>query len=120
MSNDTWVCFDCQTTVRRATHYVSAASVPTEARCPSCGKPCDCLGKKIPAPPKSRPKDWQALRESLHRKQHEALAAYAQHRVAAIHVLEQEIDRLAALPDNAGRGQAIKQLRKELEAAHGR
>lgn len=108
MGNAAWVCFDCRTAVRRST--VHRGDVP----CPQCNRLCDYLGYKIPVPPKSKARDWAALREQLagERMQRDLMADVSA--VRDRHALEQEIARLEALPANEGRRKAIGLLRRRL------
>ena len=53
MSRHTWACFSCRTAARR--------EASSAARCPSCGKPCERLGTKIPVPPKGDAKAWKQV-----------------------------------------------------------
>ena len=57
MSNYHWVCFSCRESVRRP-------GSDDNVRCQSCGKLCECIGYKIPVPPKSKPQLWRELAES--------------------------------------------------------
>ncbi len=110
MGNSAWICFDCREAVRRDTQY--RGDVP----CPKCGTHCYCLGYKIPVPPKRDVKTWDELRaqlrEELHIKQAQALEQSVRRR----HQIEQEIAKLEALPNNAGRQAAIRELHKRLES----
>ena len=108
MSNSAWVCFECRSAVRRPTQF--AGDVP----CPTCGAACTPLGYKIPVPPKSKAREWQALREQLHRERDERMSDARAARIRRRHDLEQEIARLDALPSNPGRTRAIALLRKQL------
>ena len=109
MSNYAWVCFNCRVTVRR---HGTAKNV----RCSTCALPCHCLGWQTPIPPKSKDKDWEALRENyfglLRERALNSQVELVRHR----HELEQEIRRLEAMPENTGRTSAIKKLKKELIA----
>ena len=113
MSNRKWLCFACRIAIRRP---VNADKV----LCPACGQPCECIGHKIPVPPKAKIRAWDELRIRFYQARREYLLAVEKHRVRQIHDLEQEISRLAAMPENAGRQVAIKQLKKRLEAIHDR
>ncbi len=112
MGNAAWVCFDCRAAVRRSIAF--AGEVP----CSACGRPCAYLGYKIPVPPKSKLREWAALREQLaHGRMQQQLDAEAfavRHR----HDLEQEIVRLETLPANEGRARKIRSLRKRLDEAN--
>lgn len=111
MSTAAWVCFDCQTAVRRNTAF--AGDVP----CPSCGRPCSYLGYKIPVPPKSKSREWAVLRDQLARERMQRDLASDVSTVRAQHALEQEIARLEALPVNEGRTNAIRLLRRRLSGS---
>lgn len=110
MSNYAWVCFDCRSTARRPGHAINV-------RCASCGRPCECLGYKIPVPPKSKLKTWEALRESYFHWKREWVLEHALRQTKHIHYLEQEIARLESRPANIGRQKAISILKKRLEHA---
>jgi hypothetical protein len=86
-------------------------------RCPTCAEPCVCLGYKVPIPPKSKPKEWEQLNQDFYKRKREYLLKKEQQHVRLVHNLEQEITRLETMPDNAGRKESIKHLRKQLEAA---
>jgi DNA-directed RNA polymerase subunit RPC12/RpoP len=110
MSNNNWVCFTCREAVRRPG---SADNV----RCPKCAQACQNIGYKIPVPPKSKPKLWQALQQC----RAEAMQNDAAYSVRRMHDLEkeiinleQEISRIEAMPENAGRRSLIKSLNKQL------
>src|SRR4051794_25418082 len=62
----TWACFECRLAVRRELHDLF--SPPPIVPCSRCGQPCRFLGTKIPVPPKRKPREWEALRESLDRQ----------------------------------------------------
>lgn len=109
MSNYAWVCFDCRMSVRR---HGSAKSV----RCPHCAQPCECLGYKVPIPPKAKAKAWEALCERFYRFRRDCLLRAQKGRIRSIHDLEQEIVRLQAMPTNQGRIDTIEYLKKRLSA----
>ncbi|MFH5803247.1 hypothetical protein [Alienimonas sp. DA493] len=109
MSNRTWVCFDCREAVRRG------LSLGRDVRCAFCGKPCRCLGYKIPTPRKSAAKQWVALRRSLNRQNHAVAEERFRRRVRLRHELEQNLVRLEAKPPNPGRASAVRRLRRQLE-----
>ena len=110
MSNYAWVCFSCRASVRR--HGSSKRVL-----CSSCGQSCECIGYKIPVPPKSKPKMWEQLRLTYYQFKRERLLRQQKANVRRIHDLEQEIARLQAMPVNEGRGQAITHLKRQLAEA---
>lgn len=107
MSNYAWVCFLCRSAVRRA-------GDATDVRCPSCGKSCECIGFRTPVPPKSKAKEWEALRAFYYRRRQENLERQTKDRVRRIHGLEKEILRLESMPPNDGRTKAVELLKKRL------
>lgn len=110
MSNYTWACFSCHVAVRRD-------GQSEDVRCPNCSEACECIGYKIPIPPKSKPKEWEKLSVDFHaQKRADALKAEQKH-VRKIRELEQEIARFEAMPENPGRKDALKQLKKKLKAS---
>jgi DNA-directed RNA polymerase subunit RPC12/RpoP len=109
MSNHKWVCFNCRETVRRPGNAENV-------RCPACAQPCENIGYKIPVPPKYKPKLWQSLRECREKAAQNNVANVDQISVRQIHDLEQEIARISAMPENAGRRSLIKSLTKQLKA----
>jgi LSD1 subclass zinc finger protein len=64
VSNYSWVCFSCRTSHRQP-------STAKQVKCASCGEPCECLGYKIPVPPKSKPKDWEKLRLAFYQSRNQ-------------------------------------------------
>ena len=107
MRNCLWVCFACQGAVRRS-------ATAKDVRCSACGLACECLGTKIAIPAKSKPKEWESLRQAFYLARGKRLAARDQRRVQRIHQLEQEIVRLQAMPENPGRARAVAELQKKL------
>ena len=108
MSNRDWVCFDCRIAVRRV------AGIKGEVPCSGCGKPFWCFGYKITVPPKSKIKEWAALKASYFQSLREHERDEAKEQVRIVHNLEQEIVRLESLPSNKGRSDAINLLRRQL------
>ena len=107
MSNRTWVCFDCREAVRRGFGHEGV-------RCAFCGRPCRCLGYRIPTPRKAAAKQWAALRRSLNGQNRAAAEDRFRRRVRRRHALEARLVRLDALPPNPGRAAAIRRLRRTL------
>jgi hypothetical protein len=112
MSNHSWACFTCRTTVRRP-------SPSKDVRCRQCGQQSEYLGTKIPIPAKSKLKEWKALEASYYAGRRTFELRRLARAVRTKHDIEQEISRLSALPDSEGRATAIKLLQKRLGAAHG-
>lgn len=66
--------------------------------------------------PKSKVREWNALCETFYRSRRAHRFGQQKRRVRRIHDLEREIVRLESLPDNNGRADAVKHLRKQLES----
>jgi hypothetical protein len=111
MSNRNWVCFSCRITNRKSSRFTG------EAICSECGGQLKNIGYKIPVPPKSKPKEWTKLQESLASQTRELERANFKVKVQKRHELEQELVKLKALPLNCGRQSLIKQLEKRLKYA---
>ncbi len=108
MANSSWVCFECRLAVRRPTQHIG------DVTCPECGVACWPFGYKTPVPAKRDVGAWRKLlSEETETKQQRATDA-AVALVRSRHALEQEIRRLAAMPENAGRAKAIRALRRRL------
>lgn len=73
-----------------------------------------CIGMKIAVPPKRNEKAWIVLRKEIGRRRRDTQERVFTESVRRKHDLEQEIERLKALPANEGRKRAIRQLQKEL------
>src|SRR5688572_8815327 len=108
MSNYAWVCFSCRTASRRS-------PIAKNVRCRQCTGQCECLGYKIPVPPKSKVREWAALAEAFYASRRRYVVGQQKLRVRRVHDTEREIARLESLPPNEGRADAIKRLRKQLE-----
>lgn len=108
MSNYVWVCFDCQSAVRRP-------ALTRDVTCATCQKACVCLGAKIAIPPKSKSKLWESLRQGFYLARVERRTAAEKRRIRRIHNLEQKITRLDSLPENPGRARAVTELKHKLE-----
>ena len=108
MSKRNWVCFDCRSAVRREAPTVNVVV------CATCSRPRVNLGYKIPIPPKTRIKDWEALREQYLISQREATRARRAAQLTRTRELSAEIDKLESLPRSAGRSRAVQLLRKQL------
>jgi hypothetical protein len=75
-----------------------------------------CIGTKIAVPPKRNQKAWLALRKNLGEWRREYAEQSAKALVRRRHKLEQEIERLEAMPANSGRDLSLRQLRKILDS----
>lgn len=111
MSNRNWVCFSCRITNRKSSRFTG------EAICSECGGALINIGYKILVPPKSKPKEWKKLHESLASQTRELERVNFKAKVQNRHDLEQELVKLKALPINDGRQSLIKQLEKRLKYA---
>lgn len=108
MANSSWVCFECRLAVRRPTQHIG------DVTCAECGVACSPLGYKTPVPALRDVGAWRnVLAAETEKKQQRATDAAAA-RVRSRHALEQEIRRLEAMPENAGRATAIGALRRRL------
>jgi hypothetical protein len=107
MSNCAWVCFDCRMAVRRS-------GVSKQVRCPNCAGTCECLGTRIPIPPKAKIKAWEELRERFYRWQRQRWLTSHKQRVRSVHGLEQQLRRLQAMPLKPGRTDMIAYLNRRL------
>jgi hypothetical protein len=107
MSNFKWVCFDCRMAVRRH-------GWAKDVRCPSCARPCLNLGTKAPLPPKTRVRDWLALRDRHYEFERRRALRQERERVTSRHALERRIRALEARPASRGRTLLIRQLRARL------
>src|SRR4051794_32496169 len=109
MSNYAWVCFSCRRAVRRQGRS-------SNVRCPNCAQPCECLGSKVPIPPRSKAKAkaWEQLCVRFYRFRRESLLRAHKNRVRLTHDLEREIARLEAMTQNQGRSETISCLKKRL------
>ncbi len=109
MSNRKHLCFNCLLAFRREANSTSAV------KCSACGGDCINIGYKIPVPPKSKPKEWDDLRNQLTNEHLARTLANQRRKVQNIHSLEKEIGKLEALPENSGRASLIKKLKQRLD-----
>jgi hypothetical protein len=107
MSRHTWACFACRAAVRRES--------VSPARCPSCAKPCERLGTKIPVPPKDDAKAWRQVEAHFRKVSREKTLLLEERQRHEKRVLRAQLAKLEALPENAGRRKAAALIRKELE-----
>lgn len=110
MSNHNWVCFSCQTAVRKPQHL---KQVP----CQYCGAACVNLGYKIPIPPKSKPKLWVKLQIDYYLGERRYHAARKQGWLCRVRSCEAQIEKLASRPVSIGRAKAIQEIIAERDAA---
>jgi hypothetical protein len=110
MSKRNYVCFNCRTAVRREQY------IDRDVLCPDCGKPCENIGYKIPVPAKSKPQEWEDLRERFYAERRDQAEQERIYGVQRRHELENEIAELEGRPSNAGRSAAIKRLRRILQS----
>lgn len=73
-----------------------------------------CIGYKIPIPPKIKVSEWLRLKEQLHLEVKESVMKQHRKKVAEIHELEKEIEKIESLPQSSGRESLLKQLKKRL------
>ncbi|MDR3353076.1 MAG: hypothetical protein LBO00_08800 [Zoogloeaceae bacterium] len=93
MASDKWVCFACRVVVRRRLDdLVSSYNTPHEVRCPVCGQRCVFLEKKIPIPPKSKVRQWEALRQQFN--QADFPAKWEEWKIWRIYWLEDNLRQL--------------------------
>jgi hypothetical protein len=108
MSNASWVCFDCRTTVRRPTFR------RTVVLCPECRQRCFCLGRKIPVPPKANIAAWNKLRQAMQTLTADWQVRSEKSAVARRHEIERQLVALESKPAEPSRARQIKKLREEL------
>ncbi|RLE32396.1 MAG: hypothetical protein DRJ61_09545, partial [Acidobacteria bacterium] len=73
------------------------------------------IGYKIRVPPRRDPRAWLELLEALRSEHHSFLDRRQWEEVARRHQIEKEIAELESRPDNIGRTDLIRKLRRELE-----
>jgi len=74
------------------------------------------LGTKIEAPPKSKVREWSALREWYFARKRAAVLSKAEQQVHRRHFLEREIGKHKLLTDDKQRRAYIRKLEHELGA----
>src|SRR4051812_5368885 len=102
MSNSNWVCFECHEARRQ------------KSLCPQCGTEMVCIGMKIEIPAKRDETAWVAMRREIGERGRNLEETEFANSVRRKHDLEQEIEKLKALPTNQGRSRLIRQLQKTL------
>lgn len=110
MSQHKWVCFSCREVVRRSSN-------DNNVRCSRCGKACECLGTRIPIPPKRQMKRWEALQQQVQMSEQINRANWSRWNVVRIHELEKKIAQLERRKINPGTNSMLRKLRVELQAA---
>jgi hypothetical protein len=108
MSNATWVCFDCRQVVRRPT------ATDEVVRCPECSGRCQCLGRKIPVPPRSKVAAWKELREAVRLTRARYEERRTREAVRERHDIEKKIAEMERRPANASRDRLLRELRERL------
>ncbi len=108
MSNVTWVCFECRTTVRRPSYGKEAVL------CSSCGKTCRDVGYKLRLPPKRQTKQWRELLVAIQQEARANTEEKLLTRLRWIRALQSEIACLEAKSPNEGRAKQIRLLRQKL------
>jgi hypothetical protein len=106
--NWTWVCFDCRQAVRRM------VGGNPDVRCPSCAKPCECIGAAKRLPRKIDLKAWNVIREAYYAKRREQLLALESERREIIRQHEQQLETLSRMPPSREREQQIAALTTSL------
>jgi hypothetical protein len=110
-SNHNFVCFDCRVAVRRP------KTISTRPPCPLCRNACTDIGYKIAVPTKDDADAWERLYVTLREGRRRHVLNQQEERVARIHALERQIERLSVLPTSAGRDRTIRELKKRLREA---
>lgn len=113
MSKSTWICFDCQTTVRRDNFGWSALG-KRSVICSQCNKPCWLLGYKIPVPPKRDLKAWAALREQLSKARQGSDQEKQERAVRERSEITKKIRQLESRRVNPGRRDELIRLKHQL------
>lgn len=110
MSQYKWVCFSCQTAVRRP-------AMDRNVRCFSCGQPCECLGVRIPIPPKSKPKLWKALQQQICHNRIQGYELWRHWNTRRIHALEFQLEKLRLDKRRPRRHSEVLKLETQLHHA---
>ena len=124
MNNANWVCFDCRTSLRRASWRLLAFYKPWligdtwggAVKCPECRKPCKFLGHKIAIPPKRDDAAWKELYEYVTERYRASRDGDAEASTRRKHEIERRIQELENRTPNKERDRLIKDLREELDA----
>jgi len=103
-SNNTWVCFACNSGFRKDKNLRSL-------NCQFCGSSCVNLGYKIAIPLKSKPKLWEQLRFDYYLRERQQRADRRDQCLQRIRWYEQEIAKLEARPKSIDREKVILNLK---------
>ena len=117
MNNDSWVCFDCRESYRRAIGY------DKEVNCVKCSGSCQNIGHQVHIPKKSDSKSWKRLRDLVIKIKQTSAELSAKEAVRIKHDIEQGERRLDILNQARTREEGMRKLRKQLkkrELSHGK
>jgi hypothetical protein len=102
--NNNWVCFACRVVIRKP------SGITQLPKCPDCGSECFFLGHKVEVPNQRNLRAWRELHLDCRERELNRREKSSQEKVRRTHDIEQEIARIKALPENAGRRSYIKGL----------
>lgn len=124
MHNSTWVCFQCNASVREPGGNWGTYFYPELlgtigqgcVACPECKGPARFIGDRIEIPKKNNQKGWKELEEFTRRKRTAAKRYQKYDLVRAIHEFEQRILELESRPQSQGLDVEIKKLKTQLDS----
>ena len=128
MQNDTWICFECRTALRRPTgQFLIDRELPKLGQaarrisCPSCGAPCRFLGQTIKVPRRNAVKAWQKLRERIEDESVDRASKRAVERIRWSHAVERaglkRLHELEARPPSVHRAKLIAKVKRRSAGA---